>query len=266
MIAELHGKISHTGSNLHDHLEDQLTGDVFGTLRYLPFAASMKPILLAAHIPMLSDCIQTEKTNFWGDCIAFWPYHEEGELDALLELEDAVIGIEVKYRSGISLDDGVGYDISSEAQEELSENQLARESRIVKEKAEYSGKKAFLLFIADDAKSISICENVQNRPQSILAEGVTLGHISWQEILIVIEKMLCDARTSNKLQEECILSDISALLRRKGFVRFQSFQMPAMQDFQVVENDSFTYKVCLEEKFAFSFKEPIESGDYYEYR
>jgi|GEM_PF-4181867 len=34
MLAEIHNKISGTGSNLSDRLEDQLTGDFFGTLRY----------------------------------------------------------------------------------------------------------------------------------------------------------------------------------------------------------------------------------------
>ena len=46
MIAELHGKISSSGSNLSDHLEDKLTGDVFGVLRYLPFHIGMAQILL----------------------------------------------------------------------------------------------------------------------------------------------------------------------------------------------------------------------------
>ena len=38
MIAEIRGKISHTSSNLTERLEDHLTGNVFGSLRYLPFS------------------------------------------------------------------------------------------------------------------------------------------------------------------------------------------------------------------------------------
>jgi hypothetical protein len=34
-----------SGSNLSDRLEDKLTGDVFGALRYLPFSSGLKPVL-----------------------------------------------------------------------------------------------------------------------------------------------------------------------------------------------------------------------------
>ncbi|HDR7537277.1 hypothetical protein [Bacillus toyonensis] len=37
MIAEIYGKISSDGSNLSERLEDKLTGDIFGSLRYLPY-------------------------------------------------------------------------------------------------------------------------------------------------------------------------------------------------------------------------------------
>ena len=44
MIAEIRGKISSSGSNLSDRLEDKLTGDVFGALRYLEFDEVIKKI------------------------------------------------------------------------------------------------------------------------------------------------------------------------------------------------------------------------------
>ncbi|PEL70535.1 hypothetical protein CN637_07025 [Bacillus toyonensis] len=37
LIAEIYGKISSDGSNLSERLEDKLTGDIFGSLRYLPY-------------------------------------------------------------------------------------------------------------------------------------------------------------------------------------------------------------------------------------
>ena len=37
MVEEFYGKISRSGSNLSDNLEDKLTGDFFGTLRYMDF-------------------------------------------------------------------------------------------------------------------------------------------------------------------------------------------------------------------------------------
>ncbi|MFU1797790.1 hypothetical protein ACM1RC_28260 [Paenibacillus azoreducens] len=41
MIAEIHSKISSSGSNLSNRLEDQLTGDFFGDIR----APCVSPIL-----------------------------------------------------------------------------------------------------------------------------------------------------------------------------------------------------------------------------
>jgi len=45
VLAEIKGKISQTGSNLSDRLEDKLTGDFFGTIRYLPFEIGLGPVL-----------------------------------------------------------------------------------------------------------------------------------------------------------------------------------------------------------------------------
>lgn len=36
MIAHIRGKLVKDGENLHDRLEDNLTGNAFGALRYLP--------------------------------------------------------------------------------------------------------------------------------------------------------------------------------------------------------------------------------------
>ena len=41
--------------------------------------------------------------------IKFWPYDEDGELDALMEFDNVIMGIEVKYLSGLSSDDSIDY-------------------------------------------------------------------------------------------------------------------------------------------------------------
>ena len=48
MIAELKGKISSRGTNLTETLEDNLTGNFFGSLRYIPFSKGIKKILIEA--------------------------------------------------------------------------------------------------------------------------------------------------------------------------------------------------------------------------
>ena len=47
MIAEIKGKLSQTGYNLNESLEDNLTGNFFGALRYIPFDLALRNILVA---------------------------------------------------------------------------------------------------------------------------------------------------------------------------------------------------------------------------
>lgn len=257
MIAELFGKISSSGSNLTDRLEDNLTGDVFGVLRYLPFQVGMAQILRAARIEGLSESVKRSTLSFWGDRLRFWPYHEEGELDACLELDDAVVGIEVKYLSGLSSDDEVenSTDTSDENPYEESRNQLARESRIVKEWAG-AGKRAYLVFIASDSICAAICGNAEDR--NIIADGVSLGYVSWQEVLL----MLSDLTVSDPFQR-LMLDDLIRLLRRKGFERFRSFELGAQEQISPEDHFHFNY---ISTGFHFALPQLVNGGDYFEYR
>lgn len=256
MIAELHGKISGSGSNLSDRLEDNLTGDVFGALRYLPFQIGMAQILKAAHIESLTKYVSQLKLSYWGDCIQFWPYHELGELDVFLELENAVIGIEVKYLSGLSSDDEVENPISAtDILREESRNQLARESRIVKEWS-YGQKSAYLIFIANDSVCAPVCQNVYNR--NIMAPGVSLGYVSWQEILTQLSRL-----TPESPYERLVVDDLIQLLNRKGFERFHSFKLNNRED--INPNEYFLYDYTPSE-FTFNLPQTVYKGDYYEYR
>ena len=103
MLAELHGKLSANGS-FTDRLEDQLTGDIFGALRYLPFELGMGPLLSASSLPALRAYLERHgPQGYWADRFYFWPRHPLGELDALLEYvspkateDNGVIMFEVK--------------------------------------------------------------------------------------------------------------------------------------------------------------------------
>lgn len=254
MIAELYGKISGTGSNLTDRLEDDLTGNVFGTLRYLPFHEGVGRILATARIAELSTLLRKNRLSYWADRISFWPYHKEGELDVLIELDDSVIGIEVKYCSGLSSDDEV--DNSETGKEfEYSSNQLARESRIVKEKS--GKKKSFLIFIANDSACASTYRNVISR--HILEVGVQLGYVSWQEILIQLERHIIDDPFGR-----LILADVIALLKKKGFERFQSFEISS--NASICADDYYCYEYFPNRSFNFQLIDQVDGGAYYEYR
>ena len=260
MIAELHGKISGSGSNLSDRLEDKLTGDVFGILRYMPFHVGMAQILRAAKIDALTECVDKTAVDFWGDRIQFWPYHEEGEMDAFLELDNAAISIEVKYMSGLSSDDEIdNAENNVDTQKEESQNQLARESRMVRQWCP-AHKKPFLVFVANESECASICNNVKSR--DILAPGVELGYVSWQEILNQLSQIDVDVS-----YQKLILSDLVSLLKRKGFERFSGFTIDTNPE--IAQSDYYRYDYEQQKTNAdvcFEYPENVIGGSYYEYR
>lgn len=222
MIAEIKGKISSAGSNLNDRLEDNLTGDLFGSLRYISFNKAAKNILsktkvLKGDFTDIFKVINRLEIDYWDRNIQFWPYNSLGELDILLEFEEIVIGIEVKLYSGLSSDDCVDNSAYEYAVE--SSHQLSRESRILKRKITGTDKPALLIFIAPEYTCYPICKEAYDR--NIIEDGVVLGYLPWEEILVALEKVV-GTEELNKY-EELIIQDLITLLKRKGLERFRSF-------------------------------------------
>lgn len=176
MIAEIHGKISSNGTNLKETLEDELTGNIFETIRYMSFNKGLKRILMHGIYPrQISEVINKADCECFKDNIEFWPYDEEGEIDLLLNLENIIIGIEVKYTSSLSSDDSVqGHEENNK-----SYNQLARQSRIISKKG--AGKEKILLFTAPDRECSEVYNSVKKR--DILEDDVLFGYVSWESIL-----------------------------------------------------------------------------------
>ena len=194
MIAEIKGKLSRTGHNLNESLEDNLTGNFFGALKYIPFDLALRKIFSAGVYPSkVSDLIGKINADFWSDKIEFWPYDKEGEMDAFLNFDDTIIGIEVKYASGLSSDDAIDNSSMIDKQSveaEDSKNQLSRESRIISRKGECKTK--ILLFIANRESCRNVYNDVVNR--NIISNDVQLAYISWQTILVELEKLKLDDR------------------------------------------------------------------------
>lgn len=260
MLAEAKGKISTTGSNLTERLEDNLTGNILGTLRYLPYSIALGPILEKSVFPKtICEALQGHAKDFWADTITFWPYDQEGELDALIEWEDVVIGIEVKYRSGLSSDDDI--DNSLEELEEAKEkelnqsiNQLARESRIVSRKGRK--KKKFLLFIADRNTCRDVYQDITER--GIIEKGVLFGYLSWQDILQQLKKL--------NLQDpyhRVMIQDMINLLKRKGFEDFISMKLES--DLLIDSNKYFRFHYDKKVKWSFETTPYIGEEGYYEF-
>ena len=212
MVEEFYGKISRSGSNLSDSLEDKLTGDFFGTFRYMDFCDGLQPILCGAL--RKSEKQQEESqaaiqlienvncTNIRDEeHIKFWPKHDLGELDVLLEFDNCCIGIEVKLHSGLSSDD-----------------QLMREAEILCDLAK--DKEKILLFIAGHESCVSVYRAYKN---VIRKQGVCFVFASWEDILQSMKDLLNGGNGSKYTSgQRLMISDLVKLLTRKEFDTFLS--------------------------------------------
>ncbi|MFF2177462.1 hypothetical protein ACFVT8_13450 [Lysinibacillus sp. NPDC058147] len=230
MLAEIHGKISSSGSNLTDRLEDNLTGMIFGSLRYLSFQSGIGKIL-AKGVNNEQICKELLKLTYdmWAENITFWPYDKEGEIDVIIEFESVIIGIEVKYQSGLSSDDEV-YNIKENTETNISKNQLARESNILKNKAPH--KQKILLFIADRTFCKAVCDIVMER--NIIAEDVALTYISWQDFLYQMKQL-----TISDSFQRVAVQDMIQLLSKKGFDDFNTMSIGDAPTINAVDYFSF---------------------------
>ena len=212
MVEEFYGKISRSGSNLSDSSEDKLTGDFFGTLRYMDFCDGLQPILCGAL--RKSEKQQAESkaaiqlienvncTNIKDEeHIKFWPKHDLGELDVLLEFDNCYIGIEVKFQSGLSSDD-----------------QLIREANILCDLPK--DKKKILLFIAKHESCISVYRKYK---KDISRQRVHFVFASWENILQSLKDILNGGKGSKyTFGQKLMISDLIRLLTRKDFDTFLS--------------------------------------------
>lgn len=167
----------------------------------------------------VGDLIGEINADFWNDKIEFWPKADEGEIDALLNFDDTIIGIEVKYASGLSSDDNIDNSSIGDNQSvetEDSKNQLARESRDISRKSE--GKTKILLFIANSESCRNVYNDVVNR--NIISNDVQLGYISWQSILVELKKLKLDDP-----YYQVIIDDLISLLTKKGFESFKDLNV-----------------------------------------
>lgn len=214
MIAEIKGKVNKQNTNLTELREDELTGNFFGNMRYIPFAKGLKKILKNAIRPVeLQNMLDEVDVYYWDEKIFFWEKIRENdnitELDVRMDFSSIIIGIEVKYRSGLSSEDKEDDEsISSEN----SFNQLSREARILRLVG--ADKKKLLLLLADD---LACAETIQGIK---MIDGVQLGYLSWQEVLIQLKEL-----TELNDFEQLVIADIIELLEKKGFLRFYNFDI-----------------------------------------
>ena len=202
MIAEIYHKFS-------TDLEDVLTGDFFGAMRYMPFNRGLNQIFknyAVSEDPQVTHILSNAADDDFN--FEFWKRSENGlvEIDGFIPLTSVGIGIEVKYRSGLSGGD-----------------QLEKEAQVLDEWC--NGKEKLLILIgeAEEAKAIYI----ENKDKRVFRD-VHLAYLSWQDILLGLDQVLISSAYEKKMIE-----DLKTLLREKGFVSFEGFSI----DQPVVDKD-----------------------------
>lgn len=202
MIAEIYHKFS-------TDLEDVLTGDFFGAMRYMPFNRGLNQIFknyAVSEDPQVTHILSNAADDDFN--FEFWKRSENGlvEIDGFIPLTSVEIGIEVKYRSGLSGGD-----------------QLEKEAQVLDEWC--NGKEKLLILIgeAEEAKAIYI----ENKDKRVFRD-VHLAYLSWQDILLGLDQVLISSSYEKKMIE-----DLKTLLREKGVVSFEGFSI----DQPVVDKD-----------------------------
>lgn len=202
MIAEIYHKFS-------TDLEDVLTGDFFGAMRYMPFNRGLNQIFknyAVSEDPQVTHILSNAADDDFN--FEFWKRSENGlvEIDGFIPLTSVGIGIEVKYRSGLSGGD-----------------QLEKEAQVLDDWC--NGKEKLLILIgeAEEAKAIYI----ENKDKRVFRD-VHLAYLSWQDILLGLDQVLISSSYEKKMIE-----DLKTLLREKGFVSFEGFSI----DQPVVDKD-----------------------------
>ena len=202
MIAEIYHKFS-------TDLEDVLTGDFFGAMRYMPFNRGLNQIFknyVVSEDPQVTHILSNAADDDFN--FEFWKRSENGlvEIDGFIPLTSVGIGIEVKYRSGLSGGD-----------------QLEKEAQVLDEWCNGKEKLLILIVEAEEAKAIYI----ENKDKRVFRD-VHLAYLSWQDILLGLDQVLISSSYEKKMIE-----DLKTLLREKGFVSFEGFSI----DQPVVDKD-----------------------------
>lgn len=223
MIADIYGKISSSGSNLSERLEDKLTGDIFGVLRYLPSEKLLMPFLRKAyHINPESNKIKQLELSFNTEPnITFWPKTYSGiepdvEIIGFEATTKTKIFIEVKYKSGLSGNDEEKENI----QPKDSKNQLIRQIRVLANELIYD-KKVLVFLTEDGSYPQEILRRVLDSINANrLLSSVQLYWLSWHELKSVTSNLL---HYQLPIFEKRIIEDILMYCNKKGFSRYKYY-------------------------------------------
>lgn len=229
--AELHGKISSSGSNINDRMEDILTSNVFQLLRYLPIELGILPVLSSAENSHGEEQRRTFviPTGVNNVSYHFWSRFDNWEPDVFIELKQgkkvlANIMVEAKYLSGKSgtavyeeEEDGATIYVAHSDQLEKLWNSLKA----------YSDHVPYYLFYLtmDWVMPIqSINESIKAISDDDFRDNIYW--LNWQTIHTTLKNILESNSTVISETDGIIIGDIIYLLDKKGLKEFTGIDIP----------------------------------------
>lgn len=248
ILAEIHGKVSSSGTNINERLEDLLTSNIFQLLRYLPFEFFLKPII------QQSTNIDGEMFKFDDDVseakLMFWKSFKKSEPDIYIQFVDDKgnirlhIFIEAKYHSPKSgsaqFDEDNNYvNDSDQLQREWADLEEQRGSR-----------PGALIFLTQD-RSLPV-DAIKESIGVIGSEAEDrLFWLNWQSIHRIMES---NHSLPQIKEQRLIISDIISLLRHKGLFDFEGWHIEStyLNPFQYFSRELFIgYPVIDIKPFSF---------------
>ena len=192
--AVIMGKISSSGSNLTERLEDLMTSNIFQNLSYLSYEVGLKLLIDAAIDKTGASLLKIQHGPVKEVEFEFWPRLGNSEPDVLIHLQHydgskSHILIEAKLHSGLS-----------------GEYQLDREWTGLKQ--HYSNGDCFLIYLTKDPIIPSYISS-KNIPE--------LYWISYQTIHKVLQPFT---------DESAVLNDVVSLLEHFRFNPFSKWTIP----------------------------------------
>jgi len=224
-IAEIRGKISETGTNLSERMEDLLTSDIFGCMRYLPPKKALIPFLQTAcsfHGNTLSLPDTTIRVRY-----SFWPWLKlsgctpcEPDLVIGLEAKEGCIHllfVEAKYYSGLSSEEDEGPVPNDQLAREL-DNLDAVSCATLGWGTHFEIASRALIFVTQDmgiphnllVKSLAEYRRKRNKNGDIF-------WASWRFLPSILERSF---EKENVPENRAVVADMLALLLRKGLIMF----------------------------------------------
>ena len=226
-IAELHGKLNpERPAGAHERMEDLLTSDVFGTMKYVGWQYGFTNWLRSAQSP---DAKHYAKHVLPSDDIirsvhfVFWPLLKNNREPDLLIGFETVTGeivqlmIEAKYFSGAS---DIEIDIE-DSTPELSGNQIADQVNCFPDRFPNVQNKVIqnvhMYVTADDSCPLQTYERAADY---ILKKEIPLFWINWQSLSFFLK----DIHTEDQGRQSMI-NDLLKLMQRKNLIPFDGFKI-----------------------------------------